>query len=170
MNRLKESLYDKFEKAATEAEYEALRHSIMQGERILQRGYSSFSDLLLHLRMKLRSFEDGDTAELLSLIDKARVIFPEPGRISPSWEYVWDELGKIILYKQDVLQSVPPDQRAGEWQVIMDNPYTHEERVCYPGLAFVEGAYLYSYFRLGLKKNEYVRLQKVESVIISFGS
>ena len=52
----------------------------------------------------------------------------------------------------------------------MDNPYTNENIVCYPGLSFIEAAYLYSYFMVNLAKNEYIRLQKVVNLLISSGS
>jgi hypothetical protein len=34
----------------------------------------------------------------------------------------------------------------------------------------MRAAYLYSYFRPQMKKNEYIRLQKVQQVIMHYGS
>jgi hypothetical protein len=68
------------------------------------------------------------------------------------------------------LETVPPDQRGGEWQVILDNPHTIQEIVCHPGLTFDDAAYLFSYFRPGLERNEYIRLQKIQNMIVQVGS
>ena len=51
----------------------------------------------------------------------------------------------------------------------MDNPLVVQEVVCYPALTFGDAAYLYAYFRPQLEKSEYIRLQKIQTVIQEIG-
>lgn len=132
-------------------------------------GYPAFYPIMDGFTGKMKSFADAETAEVEALLARGRRLFPEPGRFSPSWEKLWDELEEVARFKKEALQSVSASERDGEWQVIMDNPYTNQEVVCYPALTFMEGAYLYGYFRQKLEKNEYVRLQKVHTLLLSCG-
>jgi hypothetical protein len=107
--------------------------------------------------------------EVREALSKARRILPQPGRLSPSWEHLWEQMERWLADKEEVLRQVPREARDGEWQIVMDNPYSHDAVVCYPGLPFIEAAFLYAYFRAGLKKNEYIRLQKVVNLIMTYG-
>jgi hypothetical protein len=104
------------------------------------------------------------------LLDKAKRLFPTPVLFSPSWDKVWSELEQIITHKAKILQAVPPEERDGEWQIVMDNPATIQEVVCYPGLTFLDAVYLFAYFRPQMEKNEYLRLQKVQTLFLQLGS
>lgn len=76
----------------------------------------------------------------------------------------------MIATKIQVLQTIHKEDRDGEWQVIIDNPFAIQEVVCYPALNFLDAAYLYAYFRPDLEKNEYLRLQKIQTLVMEFGS
>ena len=75
----------------------------------------------------------------------------------------------MLHWKVYVYRKVPPGDREGEWQILMDNPYTNQEVVCYPGLTFDDAANLFAYFRPNLVKNEYLRMQKVSTAITEHG-
>ncbi len=157
------SLFDLFVPAETEQEYRELRRLAEQG------GYSRFSGFLNELKEMLRRSEETELEQAEALIRKGRAVFPQTGAISPAWEHVWDEFAQIAAYKREVLKAVSKRDREGEWQVIIDNPYTSDGVICHTGLAFAEAAFLYAYFRPSLKNAEYIRLQKVWSVITHFG-
>ncbi|MDF2926869.1 MAG: hypothetical protein K0R57_5783 [Paenibacillaceae bacterium] len=145
------------------AEYAALRQEYKQG------GYSMFSELLEGLRQLLLSSEEGTMAQVQDAVAKGRAIIPDPGSISPSWERVWDDYERCIEYKREALAAIAPEDREGEWQIVMDNPFTNDGIACYPALSFAEAAYLYAYFRKDLKKNEYLRLQKIINLLTTEG-
>jgi hypothetical protein len=155
-------IFERFQSAG-ENEYEALRQEYKSG------GYSMFSELLEGLRQALLIAAEEQMDHLRSLVSKGRLIIPDPGAISPSWERIWTDYEGYITRKSEALAIVEPANRDGEWQIVMDNPYTNESIACYPGLSFVEAAYLYAYFRKDLKKNEYLRLQKIANLIITSG-
>ncbi len=159
MKLVDKSLFQKFEEAETESELRAIAASI-EGA-----GYAQFSAFLYEFKERIKGFDDEQLEPMRRSIRKAERMIPRPGEISPSWRYIWDELYRMVQYKSEVFGAIPPHRRDGEWQVLLDNPFTHTEIVCYPGLSYLEGAYLYAYFRLDLKKNEYIRLQKIETVI-----
>ncbi|PUA35859.1 hypothetical protein C8Z91_28205 [Paenibacillus elgii] len=153
-----------FEAAGTAQELAAIQESIRT------QGFTSFRLLLEGFRDRLKQFSDGDIASVNKLLAQAKQLFPEPETFSPSWRSIWDEFERIAAYKQTVLETIPAEEREGEWQVLLDNPYTNSDLVCYPGLSFLEGAYLYAYFRSDLKQNEYIRLQKIQNLVMAFGS
>lgn len=161
---MKNNPFEQFVKAESKEEIEELK-AIVHKE-----GYPFFRRLLDSFDYKIRQFADNESQEVIQLMKKAKKLFPDPGKISPSWEYVWIKYEQMINYKIKMLQSISEDKRDGTWQIIMDNPYTNQEVVCYPKLSFLEAAYLYSYFRPGLEKNEYVQVQKVKSLIMEYGS
>lgn len=161
---MKNTPFEQFVKAETDEEINALK-DIVHNE-----GYPFFRRLLDDFDQKIKHFIDEEAQEMVRLISKGIKIFPHPGQISPSWERVWIDFEQMINYKIKMLQSIGKDERDGTWQVVMDNPYTNQEVVCYPELSFLEAAYLYSYFRPGLEKNEYVQVQKVKSLIMEYGS
>jgi hypothetical protein len=161
---MKNNPFEQFVNAASEDETNELKQ-IVHNE-----GYPFFRRLLDGFDHKIKQFTDNEAETVVKLIAKAKKLFPDPGQISPSWERVWIEFEQMIQYKIKMLQSIAEDKRDGDWQVVMDNPYTNQEVVCYPGLSFLEAAYLYSYFRPGLEKNEYVQVQKVKSLIMEYGS
>lgn len=138
-------------------------------EQILRSGYSGFHQVLEQLKRLLKTFDNDDVDRMHAIVHKARTIVPSPGNISPSWEHIWSELDAIIRHKIRILEQIPSSDRSGEWQVILDNPQTNQEVVCYPGLSFLDAAYLYGYFRIDLKRNEYIRLQKVCHAVVEFG-
>jgi hypothetical protein len=131
-----------------------------------QEGFSSFYKFLDSFSALLRSFSDLESADVHVLLEQARRLFPLPGQFSPSWERIWIEYDEIYLGKCRVLSKIRSEDRDGEWQIIMDNPYTSQEVVCYPGLGFIEASYLYAYFSPQMEKNEYIRLQKVHTLIM----
>lgn len=139
-------------------------------ERIRKDGFTGFRLFLEGFKEKLKRFDEPELAQMQSLIARAKQLFPEPGAFSPSWVKVWDDFEHMIAFKGLVFETIAEPEREGEWQIILDNPYTHQDIVCYPGLTFLEGAFLYAYFRTDLKQNEYIRLQKIQNVIMAFGS
>ncbi len=157
-------LFEQFKSAADEFQRQAVAKELLNG------GYSAFSAFLHQFKEELKKFTDEDVATIEDMLAKAQQTIPEPSQISPAWTHVWDELKQTIELKKKVFQHVPKDQRDGEWLVLLDNPYTNDSHVCYPGLSFIEAAYLYGYFRRGLKNNEYIRLHKVEKVLMNYGS
>ncbi|WP_135547003.1 hypothetical protein [Paenibacillus cymbidii] len=138
--------------------------------RLLNGGYSQFSSLLTDLKQEIMSCEENRLEYVRILLRQARELVPEPVLISPSWERIWDEYDAVLRVKEEVLREIAPERRDGEWQIIMDNPFTNEGISCYPSLSFIEAAYLYAYFRKDLKKTEYIRLQKIDTLIMTQGS
>lgn len=135
------------------------------GEQLAKQGFTAVRRFLEELRQVLREFTDEDADEAALLIERVRKALPDPGKISPSWQDLWREFEGIVRYKSSLLREIPASDRDGEWQVLIDNPYSHEHIAVYPGLSFLEAAYMYAYFRTDLEKHEYIRLQKVETVI-----
>jgi len=134
-----------------------------------QEGYPTFYRFLDQFKTYIKGFQDGQADEVKALIAKARIAVPNPGSISPSWTYIWDQLEKTTDCKIKLLQSVKPSEREGEWQILIDNPFMNREVACYPGLTFIEAAYIYAQFRPDLEKNEYIRLQKIQTHVTEFG-
>ncbi|AEI41807.1 hypothetical protein [Paenibacillus mucilaginosus] len=134
-----------------------------------EEGFTPFRLFLEGFRERLKTFGDGETERVRDLLDTAKGLFPEPRVFSPSWALVWDEFEGILTTKSAVLASIPQEKRDGEWQIILDNPFTNTDLVCYPGMTFMNAAYMYAYFRTDLKQNEYLRLQKVATLIITQG-
>jgi hypothetical protein len=140
------------------------------GRRLAEQGFTTVRRFLEEIREYLRTYMDEEAEMAATVVQRALTALPTPGRISPSWQNIWQELQGIVRYKQEVLRSIPPETRSGEWQVLLDNPYSHQHIAVYPGLTFQEAAYMYAYFRTDLEPNEYIRLQKVETVIFHTGA
>ncbi|NOV02595.1 hypothetical protein GC097_21565 [Paenibacillus sp. LMG 31457] len=138
-------------------------------QEVRAEGYAGFRRLLDGLTEAIKAAADADIPGLEQALAKASRLFPEPVQFSPSWECIWAELEATLTAKKHVLSSISPAERSGEWQVIMDNPQVVQEVVCYPGLDFHDAAYLYAYFRPQLEKSEYIRLQKIQTVIQELG-
>ncbi|QMV44625.1 hypothetical protein [Cohnella cholangitidis] len=132
-------------------------------------GYFAFYTFIEDFRNGLKNYSDVEADKLRMKISRARSLFPAPERFSPSWSAVWDEFELISLAKNEALATIPANRREGEWQVLLDNPYSHQQVVCYPGLGFLEAAYMYGYFQRELKPNEVLRLQKVTDLIRTNG-
>lgn len=132
-------------------------------------GYFSFYQFVEEFRNGLKAYSDSDIDAYGRYIDRARRLFPNPAHFSPSWETLWVEYNLIYIAKNSVLQAIPDKERDGEWQVLIDNPYTHQQVVCYPSLSFLEAAYMYGYFQRDLKPHENLRLQKVTNLLLTHG-
>jgi hypothetical protein len=128
------------------------------------KGYFAFYEFVEEVREALKKYGDAEIEDMGRLISRLRADFPAPERYSPAWSGLWDVLAGIYQAKNEIMSEVPPAERGGEWQVQIDNPYTTEQAACYPGLSFADAAYLFAYFKQGLKPNEYLRLQKVSHV------
>ncbi|XEC92536.1 hypothetical protein AB6A23_14105 [Paenibacillus tarimensis] len=139
------------------------------GAELCKEGFTAVRRFLDDFRTYLRSYEDHQSEEASRLVARGRAALPEPKRISPSWADIWEEYAGIVKVKNSVLHQIPAGRRDGEWQVLLDNPYTNQNIVVYPAMTFLESAYLYAYFRIGLTENEYIRLQKVDTVISESG-
>lgn len=139
------------------------------GEAIRGAGYTGFYEVQDYIREQFKRYEEADIESFRSLVERVKVAVPEPGVISPSWRHFWDEIDRMSKTKDGLFEQVTVADRAGEWQVIIDNPFSHDNVACYPQLSFLEGAYLYCYFYLNLKKNEYVRLQKILTAVQTHG-
>jgi hypothetical protein len=139
------------------------------GESLKTAGYIGFYEVQDYIREQFKRYEESDIEAFQTLVNKVKIAVPSPGEISPSWTYFWIEIEKMMALKARVFSEVSKEIRDGEWQVIIDNPFSHDNVACYPQLSFLEGVYLYCYFHLNLKKNEYVRLQKILSAIMMHG-
>jgi hypothetical protein len=135
-----------------------------------KKGYPAFFSFAEEFREAIKQYADGEARDMLGWIRRAREWFPNPGRFSPAWERLWEEFERICASKNEALAAIPPGERDGEWQVLIDNPYVPQQVVCYPGLTFAEAVYLFAYFRLDLAPNEYVRLQRVTNVMTVAGT
>ncbi len=124
-----------FEQASTDQELQQFRQTVVEG------GFTAFRLFLEGFRDMLKRFEDGE-------IERVNRCLPQPGSCFPSrdgsasWVDIWNEFEQIAQFKQTVLESIVGDDRAGEWQILIDNPYTNTDLACYPSLTFLEGAYL----------------------------
>lgn len=155
--------FELFHHAQTIEQMRELQQLVQNG------GYSFFRRILEGLQQQIKTFTDEESEQILQLLAKAKQYFPHPGKISPSWQTIWEELEEVIIYKINMLQRVPSSEREGDWQIVMDNPYTNQEIVCYPNLSFLEAAYLYGYFRPKLDNNEYIQIQKVHKQFTEYG-
>lgn len=165
MNRIKtDTLLAKLEQVQNDAEYAELRKLFAEG------GYSLFSRFVELLRNELKKSEELQMEQVQEIIRKGRLALPEPGFISPAWSSIWDDLERTAACKMEALRAIGPEERTGEWQIIIDNPYSHEPIICHPGLTFPEAAYYYGFFRLSLQKNEFIRLQRIENMLTSSGT
>jgi len=140
------------------------------GRQLAAQGFTAVRRFLDDIRGYMRSFMDEEIANAQTLVERLAVAIPEPGSISPSWQDIWTEYKGIVRFKSSVLERIPDERRDGEWQVLLDNPYSNQNIAVYPGLTFREAAYMYAYFRTGLEQNEFIRLQKVETVIMNTGA
>lgn len=158
-----EVTFQKFVECKESHELEQIKEEILNG------GYRSLYRFIGEFREAIKTYDDKDKDLMEHAVEKARQVFPNPGSISPSWQNIWGDFSQICKIKNEVFSQIPEQTRDGEWQVLMDNPYTHQDVVCYPGLSFLEATYLYSYFRISLNKNEVIRIQKVQTLISDHG-
>lgn len=140
------------------------------GRQLADRGFTALRRYFEEIREYLRTFMDDEAADAAALIERLRTALPTPGRISPSWQDIWQEFSGIVKYKTEVLKRIPAAARDGEWQVLLDNPYSNQHIAVYPALTFQEASYMYAYFRTSLEPTEFIRLQKVETVIMNTGA
>lgn len=134
-------------------------------ERVDWIGYDAFRPLIDLLVKELKEADEQRFDTMGERIAALKRLFPEPGSFSPTWQNVWEELQEKLRWKRYAYESVPARERDGEWQIIMDNPFTNQEIVCYPSLSFIEASYLFCYFKPTLEKTEYLRLQKVVTAV-----
>lgn len=140
------------------------------GQQLRTEGFTAVRRLLDEFRDYLRRFTDSEGERALELLRLARTAIPEPGRISPSWAYIWQEFDRIIRTKIYLFKSIAAANRDGEWQVLLDNPHSNQNIAVYPALSFMESIYMFAYFRTDLTNNEYIRLQKIATVVTFTGA
>ncbi|WP_420831132.1 hypothetical protein [Paenibacillus artemisiicola] len=140
------------------------------GEALREAGFTPLRRFLDAFRHYLRTYGEAECAQASELLKRAKQAVPEPGRMSPSWTYVWREYDGIVRTKAQVFRDVPAADRDGEWQVLLDNPHSNQNIAVYPGLDFLEAAYMFAYFRTELANNEYIRLQKIATVMTFTGA
>lgn len=133
------------------------------------KGYYAFYAFIEDFRLLLKSYQDEDISSVGQWLRNAQEDFPNPQQLSPSWSSLWEEFTLIYNAKNEVLADVPATNRDGEWQVLIDNPYLPHQVVCYPGLSFIDAAYMFAYFQKDLKPNEILRLQHVSLSRIKTG-
>jgi len=139
------------------------------GDELRAGGFAAVRVFLEDFRSFLRQYDEPQQEEAERLLMRVRAVLPEPGRISPSWARIWDEFASIVAFKRDVFRRILPDSRDGEWQVLIDNPYTNGQIAVYPALTFLEAAYMYAYFRTDLEPNEVIRMQRISTVLYDTG-
>ncbi|QHW34553.1 hypothetical protein GZH47_29670 [Paenibacillus rhizovicinus] len=140
------------------------------GEALRSAGFTPMRRFLDEFRLYLRSYLEAESGAASELLKRAMKAVPEPGRISPSWTYVWREYEGIIRTKAQVFRDIPESEREGEWQVLLDNPFSNQNIAVYPNLTFIEAAYMFAYFRTDLTNSEYVRLQKIATLMTFSGA
>jgi hypothetical protein len=157
------TLFKQFRKASTEEQCKTIQQQLQTG------GFSLFREFVDEYLEFIKAYTDEGKEEIHVLLDKSKRFFPDPGSFSPAWQTLWEDYGMIVKYKNIAMETVPANEREGEWQVILDNPYINQQVVCYPGLDFLEACYLYGYFHPGLENNEYLRLQKIQTLLYNHG-
>src|SRR5690349_15040200 len=113
------SWFDRFANAAGD-------DCALVGSEIIRGGYSAFSDLLDGLKRLMAEAQEEQALRLEELVLKGRKMIPDPGAISPSWETIWEDFDRYIAYKLEAMARVAASDREGEWQIVMNNPYTNE--------------------------------------------
>lgn len=150
----------KFKESTTNEELRSIQ------QQIYTEGFSTFFKYLDGFTEMIKKYPEDQVDEIKSLLKTAKQLFPHPNQFSPSWKHVWEEFEGIVQVKTRIFNKIPVIDRSGEWQVIMDNPFTSQEVVCYPSLTFIDAIYLYAYFLPKMENNEYLRLQKVQTLIM----
>lgn len=140
------------------------------GGRLQSGGFAAVRRFLDDFRSFLQQYADADSKAAERILELARLVLPEPGRISPSWQDIWTHYGHIIAGKNQVLACIDGKERPGEWQVLLDNPFSNDGIAVYPALTFLDASYLFAYFSADLTQHEYVRLQKVATVLTIAGT
>ncbi|HUC90559.1 MAG TPA: hypothetical protein VMS09_00870 [Paenibacillus sp.] len=140
------------------------------GAELVKEGFAAVRRFLEDFRIYLQKYDEEEADEAGRLLARGKAALPNPGAVSPSWAEIWREYEGIIGYKSAIFGSVPAERRSGEWQVLLDNPYTNGNIAVYPALTFLEAAYMHAYFRTGLEKNEIIRMQRIETVISHTGA
>lgn len=130
-------------------------------EQLNANGYTHLRYLVDELTGSIRQAEDADFFKIEEWIHKAQEYIPEPSRISPYYQSVWEQLAKILNFKREMYGKLPKDSRSGEWQIVYNNPNSNEDVLCIPSLPFHEASYMFAKYRLDLKPAEVLRLQKV---------
>ncbi|MBP3963348.1 hypothetical protein [Paenibacillus lignilyticus] len=159
MNVTDQSYFQQIKGLDSDVEIEAFGLELRSG------GFTAIRRFLDDFRQYLRTFTDEEGEYTQELLRRGQLAVPDPGRTSPSWTYVWREFAGIIRTKRHVFESIPVDQRSGEWQVLLDNPFSNQNISVYPALTFIEAVYMFAYFRTELLNNEYIRLQKIATVM-----
>ncbi|MCF6093689.1 hypothetical protein L1765_06765 [Microaerobacter geothermalis] len=136
---------------------------------LIEVNYQTLNQWIQQIKDGLAQCDENGLSEIETALHGLKVKISNPGDISPSWQFIWQELEEILQYKKDVYAKIPEHQRSGTWQVLFDNPYSVEGVVCHTELSFSKAAYLYAKYRRGLQKTEYVKLQKVIDAIIHRG-
>jgi hypothetical protein len=155
--------FQAFRDAASPQQREAFRSGMEM------KGYYAFFAFIEDFREALKNYDETEIREIGDLLSLCLQLFPQPGRFSPSWDRVWQEFEGIYQAKNDAMAEISPSERKGEWQVLIDNPYMHQQVVCYPDLSFTAAAFMYAYFQKDLKPNECLRLQKVTHLLMRNG-
>jgi hypothetical protein len=132
-------------------------------------GYDAFRQLIDQFVKALKEADEQSFDVLGERLAALERLFPEPVLFSPTWQNVWEELNTKLKWKRHAYATVPASEREGEWQILMDNPYTNQEVVCYPSMNFMEASYLFCYFKPTLEKTEYLRMQKIVNAVVVSG-
>lgn len=140
------------------------------GAELRKAGFTPIRRFLDDFRNYLREYGEAESGYATELLKQAREALPEPGQTSPSWTYIWREYDVIVRTKAQIFRDIPSTDREGEWQVLIDNPFSNQNIAVYPGLTFKEAAYMFAYFRADLTNSEYIRLQKVATVMTFSGA
>ncbi|UVI27635.1 hypothetical protein [Paenibacillus spongiae] len=139
------------------------------GSKFRADGFTAVRRFLDEFRDYLRQFGDAECQQASERLQLARAMLPNPGEVSPSWVNIWKEYDSIIRTKRVVLGSIPVTAREGEWQVLLDNPHSNQNIAVYPGLTFMEAIYMFAYFRSDMMPSEYIRLQKIDTLLTFTG-
>jgi len=139
-------------------------------QSIEKAGFSAINQWIHSLYDHVKKMDEPEFNQVKRWLECGKELFPDLAVYSPSWANTWKELFEIHRRKADYYFTVSSDQRDGEWQVLYDNPFATDGIVCHTNKTFPEATYLAAKYQLGLKRAEYVKLQKVLTSLVHRGS
>ncbi|MBO8171186.1 MAG: hypothetical protein H0Z33_04745 [Bacillaceae bacterium] len=132
-------------------------------------GFSGVRSLIYRLKQELEDVDEPDFAWMDRQLEKGRKWIPDPETYSPSWKGIWDVMEQEFTLKKKAYDRVPPADREGEWQIVINNPFSTEGVICHTDLTFPRAAYLFGHFRRNLHRHELIKFQKAMTVFRETG-
>lgn len=133
-------------------------------------GFSALNQFINSLYDKVKNMDEKEFKEVKNWLELSKELLPDLSLYSPAWQDTWKELFYLYDTKVEIYSAVSNEERKGEWQVLFDNPFSTEQIVCHTNKTFTDAAYLTAKYQFKLRRAEYIKLQKVISVITKKGS